>query len=364
RVLKDAIPKRNWNKDDLPNYLLEQIWHKQNKQRLWNAYIECLQNKYEDIIELIEEYDTGTSRLLKENANLFCKYNPKRIIQRREEHVNWATYNEQHDKHHCCRKEYNRPTAKEDLYYIKGLFINPYTFQVIYIEETLYCKGCYSEMHEALDFKNPKIKIQDLFNNELQSESDGYEELMDDDKDPELCEARLLSINQDKRKQVNISLCKECLMPKEQNEKGYCKGFQREIDTTAVNLITEEEFNEPHPEKPKKETSKEIHDEKSHGQDLLYRNNISQKIKELYTIFGLMAEQQFRLTQENKALVKKITILEQLTLELQNKNQKLKRKLKDTQDYINLEDPSEDEDDEMKYARQFRSHKAKYNNRF
>ena len=58
RVLKDAIPKRNRNKDDLPKYLLEQIWRRQNKQRLWNAYIECLQNKYEDIIELIEEYDT------------------------------------------------------------------------------------------------------------------------------------------------------------------------------------------------------------------------------------------------------------------------------------------------------------------
>jgi len=58
RMLKDAIPKRNRNKDDLPKYLLEQIWCKQNKQCLWNTYIECLQNKYEDIIELIEEYDT------------------------------------------------------------------------------------------------------------------------------------------------------------------------------------------------------------------------------------------------------------------------------------------------------------------
>jgi len=58
RVLKDAIPKRNRNKDDLPKYLLEQIWRRQNKQRLWNAYIECLQNKYEDIIELIEGYNT------------------------------------------------------------------------------------------------------------------------------------------------------------------------------------------------------------------------------------------------------------------------------------------------------------------
>src|SRR6185437_10650070 len=57
-VLKDVIPKRNQNKDDLPKYLLEQIWRRQNKQRLWNAYIECLQNKYEDIIELIEGYDT------------------------------------------------------------------------------------------------------------------------------------------------------------------------------------------------------------------------------------------------------------------------------------------------------------------
>ena len=58
RVLKDAIPKRNRNKNDLPKYLFEQIWRRQNKQCLWNAYIKCLQNKYEDIIELIEEYDT------------------------------------------------------------------------------------------------------------------------------------------------------------------------------------------------------------------------------------------------------------------------------------------------------------------
>ena len=57
-VLKDSIPKRNQNKKDLPKHLMEQIWRRQNKQRLWNAYIECLQNKYEDIIELIENYET------------------------------------------------------------------------------------------------------------------------------------------------------------------------------------------------------------------------------------------------------------------------------------------------------------------
>ncbi|RIB29655.1 hypothetical protein C2G38_2154722 [Gigaspora rosea] len=61
-----------------------------------------------------------------------------------------------------------------------------------------------------------------------------------------------------------------------------------------------------------------------------------------------MAEQQFKLTQENKALARRITILEQSTLELQNENQKLKRKLKDTQEHVNLEDLSEDETDEMK----------------
>ena len=77
-----------------------------------------------------------------------------------------------------------------------------------------------------------------------------------------------------------------------------------------------------------------------------------------------MPEQQFKLIQENKVLARRITILEQLTLELQNENQKLKRKLKDTQDHINLEDLSEDDDDEIKRAKQFRSHKAKYNNRF
>ena len=92
--------------------------------------------------------------------------------------------------------------------------------------------------------------------------------------------------------------------------------------------------------------------------------NTNRKIKELYAIFGLMAEQQFKLVQENKALARRITILEQLTLELQNENQKLKRKLKDTQDYINLEDPSKDENDEIKRAKQLRSHKAKYNNKF
>ncbi|RIB02984.1 hypothetical protein C2G38_2226340 [Gigaspora rosea] len=61
-----------------------------------------------------------------------------------------------------------------------------------------------------------------------------------------------------------------------------------------------------------------------------------------------MAEQQFKLTQENKALVRRITILKQSTLELQNENQKLKRKLKDTQEHVNLKDLSEDETDEMK----------------
>ena len=76
-----------------------------------------------------------------------------------------------------------------------------------------------------------------------------------------------------------------------------------------------------------------------------------------------MAEQQFKLMQENRTLTRRITILEQSTLELQNENQKLKRKLKDTQDYINFEDPSDDETDEMKRAKQFRSHRAKYNNR-
>ncbi|RIB07144.1 hypothetical protein C2G38_2215310 [Gigaspora rosea] len=61
-----------------------------------------------------------------------------------------------------------------------------------------------------------------------------------------------------------------------------------------------------------------------------------------------MAEQQFKLTQENKALARRITILKQSTLELQNENQKLKRKLKDTQEHVNLEDLSEDKTDEMK----------------
>ena len=92
--------------------------------------------------------------------------------------------------------------------------------------------------------------------------------------------------------------------------------------------------------------------------------NTNRKIEELYAIFGLMAEQQFKLTQENKALARRITILEQSTLELQNENQKLKRKLKDTQEHVNLEDPSEDETDEMKRAKQFRSHNIRYNNRF
>ena len=92
--------------------------------------------------------------------------------------------------------------------------------------------------------------------------------------------------------------------------------------------------------------------------------NTNRKIEELYAIFELIAEQQFKLVQENKALARRITILEQSTLVLQNENQKLKRKLKDTQDYINFEDPSEDKNDEMKRTKQFRSHKAKYNNRF
>ncbi|RIB04697.1 hypothetical protein C2G38_2221609 [Gigaspora rosea] len=77
--------------------------------------------------------------------------------------------------------------------------------------------------------------------------------------------------------------------------------------------------------------------------------NTNRKIEELYAIFGLMAEQQFKLTQENKALARRITILKQSTLELQNENQKLKRKLRDTQEHINLEkDLSEDETDEIK----------------
>src|SRR5260364_79817 len=105
-----------------------------------------------------ENHQCRVIRLLKENANIFCKCNPERIIQRREEHINWAAYNNQCDKHHCCRKECNRPTAKEDLYYIRGLFTDPYSCQVIYIEETLYCKGCYCEFMEALDFKDPRSR--------------------------------------------------------------------------------------------------------------------------------------------------------------------------------------------------------------
>src|SRR6185437_11062154 len=86
-----------------------------------------------------------------------------------------------------------------------------------------------------------------------------YEELTDLD-DPELREARLLSANQEnirtrpmtkeeirqeierakelirERKQGNVTLCKECLMLKEQNEKGYCEGCQKKIDAKAVNL--------------------------------------------------------------------------------------------------------------------------------
>ncbi|CAG8649141.1 7604_t:CDS:1, partial [Paraglomus brasilianum] len=490
-----------------------------------------------------ENHQCRTSKLLKENANLFCKCNPERIIRRREEHVNWATYNEQRDKHHCCRKECNRPTAKEDLYYIKGLFTDPYTLQVIYIEETLYCKGCYSEMHEALDFKDPRSKkyfnelgqgrkticrlcekpnitrrmeshdgmhfcnkehkfAQMIFNNTnptlegltnqqldekirrltrnntnitynineskikriiryiteykedmnkwhhenedfkeidseynndtfndpeidedsrpirtnyftrihgrdlFENEPNEYEELTDlgDDEDSEMREARLLSLNRDvrtrpmteaeirkemektkellKERQLgNIALCKECFMPKEQNEKGYCEDCQKEIDAKAVNLTFEREPDELSTEK---ETSKEIPNEEQNldeepnnqmdfdeGIEEIQRSrptspgyNTNRKIEELYAIFGLMAEQQFKLTQENKALTRRITILEQSTLELQNENQKLKRKLKDTQEHVNLEDPSEDETDEMKRAKQFRSHNIRYNNRF
>ena len=45
RMLKDMIPKRNRNKDDLPKYLLEQIWRRQNKQYLQNlVWIRLIRN--------------------------------------------------------------------------------------------------------------------------------------------------------------------------------------------------------------------------------------------------------------------------------------------------------------------------------
>ncbi|RIB18340.1 hypothetical protein C2G38_2184875, partial [Gigaspora rosea] len=470
-----------------------------------------------------ENYQCRTSRLLKENANLFCKCNPERIVQRRKEHTNWTTYNEQQDKHHCCRKECNRPTAKEDLYYIKGLFMDPYSLQVIYIEETLYCKGCYSEMHEALDFKDPRSKKyftglgqdrkticrlcekpnitrkmkshdgmhfcnkehkfaqkifnnmnmakerltnqqldnrirnytqnntnisyhinkpqikriikymvhykdnmnkwhhedvdfklmneeynndtfndpeidedirpirinyftriygQDHYNEELTTEE--YKELIDEDEDTELREATFIHESKIReemknaeevlKEQENISLCKECLLPKKKNAIGYCEDCQKEVNAKAINLLIEEESKERSIEKSRQENLEEMCNEARKDNELYRKQteeqdqmdfeeeieeiprsrptspeyNTNRKIEELYAIFGLMAEQQFKLTQENKALARRITILEQSTLELQNENQKLKRKLKDTQEHVNLEDLSEDETDEMK----------------
>src|SRR6185437_1569679 len=94
-----------------------------------------------------------------------------------------------------------------------------------------------------------RIHRRDIFGNELE-----YEELTDlDDNDPELREARLLSVDHNvrtrpmtekeireemekakelirERKQGNITLCRECFIPKEQNEKGFCEDCQKEIN--------------------------------------------------------------------------------------------------------------------------------------
>src|SRR6185437_9199204 len=124
-----------------------------------------------------------------------------------------------------------------------------------------------------------RIHGRNIFNEEL-SEENEYEELTDlEEEDPELREARLLSTNQDnvrtrpmtdeeirkemekakelvkKRNQGNIAFCKECLMPKEQNEKGYCEDCQKEIDAKAVNLAIEKEpeLEEETPEETQKD---------------------------------------------------------------------------------------------------------------
>src|SRR5690348_8452427 len=41
---------------------------------------------------------------------------------------------------------------------MKELFTDPYSYQVVYIKETLYCKGCYCEYYEVLDFKDSRSK--------------------------------------------------------------------------------------------------------------------------------------------------------------------------------------------------------------
>ena len=67
-------------------------------------------------------------------------------------------------------------------------------------------------------------------------------------------------------------------MLKEQNKKGYCENCQKEINTKAINLIKEEEFNELYSGKSKEETLKEICDEAQKDLEILKEQELNNQM--------------------------------------------------------------------------------------
>src|ERR1700752_3418503 len=63
RILKDNIPGQNRNKKDLPYHLFEHIFRRQNKQRLWDAFIECLRDTNKELIDEIQLTNDTNSNL-------------------------------------------------------------------------------------------------------------------------------------------------------------------------------------------------------------------------------------------------------------------------------------------------------------
>src|ERR1700752_5465514 len=63
RILKDNIPGQNRNRDDLPYHLFEHIFRRQNKQRLWDAFIECLRDTNKERIDEIQAINDTNSNL-------------------------------------------------------------------------------------------------------------------------------------------------------------------------------------------------------------------------------------------------------------------------------------------------------------
>src|SRR5260363_43145 len=166
------------------------------------------------------------------------------------------------------------------------------------------------------------------------------------------------------------------------NKEGHCEKCQEEINEKTIDLTIEpKELNEPNQENEELPTEMELMnksqkqieqnneqmdfeeiEEIPRSRPLLSRTSNQNQIDKLHAMFMILAEKQFVATQEIRDQQRRIAILEQVTLELQNENQKLKRKLRDTQDHVKLEVSSDNE--ELKRTKQFRNHKTKYNNRY